>query len=421
MGSNKIMKRFFILIIVSLVIGFVAALFFKSTHELSPASPTQNLQASLLLDQKRLTEIERSLQNSAADLTFLRDPQRAKIFDTYQDLILQREQLAVRYGPLHPVMAELNQKIATAHTQLQSARRAYFMGLEQEKQSLQGKISHTKRTMLQSSGSTSLATYNVDVFYSALVFLGFCFLVAMGCIVFKYYVGSVRHLSSLVAPYHVLSLVRLPQHIPARDNYVINFPASLFTENLRRVQDDITHLTKYNENTKRAVVIAGVGAQQNMAVDVAVGLARLAAKSGQRVIIIEANLRTPMMAQYLDSKTHKTLTDYLTGRAKLEECVVRDGAHQPHRLYASPIPSTAADMMAGEKMATLLASLRQMYDLCLILAADPVGFTDSRLLLAESDIGLVLIGKYERSFEAQHLAKSFQLLGRKPVMFGLVT
>lgn len=104
---------------------------------------------------------------------------------------------------------------------------------------------------------------------------------------------------------------------------------------------------------------------------VAVNLALALADAGQRVVVLEADLRRPRVTSYLGLVGGVGLTNVLTGRAQVEE------VQQPYEngslvvIGAGPSAPNPAQLLASGTMAALLAKLRATYDY-VILDASPL-------------------------------------------------
>jgi polysaccharide biosynthesis transport protein len=129
---------------------------------------------------------------------------------------------------------------------------------------------------------------------------------------------------------------------------------------------------------------------------VSLQLAQAAAAMGQRVLMVNADLRKPSLKQL--SGLHG-LTDIIEGRSQLMDTI------QPfpeiENLYFLPSGSTALDptsILSSKRMQDLMKNCRHNFDF-IIYDTPPLGFTDSLLLIPQTD-GLLLvagIGKVDRT------------------------
>jgi Mrp family chromosome partitioning ATPase len=119
------------------------------------------------------------------------------------------------------------------------------------------------------------------------------------------------------------------------------------------------------------------------------GLARVAAKAGEKSIIIEANWHHCYLHHFVANTKDRTMIDYVAGSASLESILNRDDPSGAHIIYGGEIPMTAIDLLSGTKFANLLLSFRQIYDL-VVLVAPPVTLgADARVLAKMADLTIL--------------------------------
>ena len=78
--------------------------------------------------------------------------------------------------------------------------------------------------------------------------------------------------------------------------------------------------------------------------------------------------------------------DYLSGDARLEDIVQTDDAGGVHMIFANAVPGRALDLLSGDKLHRLIASLRKTYDLVILDAPACMAVTDPLLLARQSDM-----------------------------------
>lgn len=124
---------------------------------------------------------------------------------------------------------------------------------------------------------------------------------------------------------------------------------------------------------------------------VAIWLARIAARAGEKVLLLDADLRQPDLHILLGRSNTPSLVDYLTGQTHLEQVIWKQDKSGMHVIFASAVPNTALDLVSSEKMRKLAGYLRQGYDLVLINAPSCLTAADAALLANESDQTLYLV------------------------------
>lgn len=119
-------------------------------------------------------------------------------------------------------------------------------------------------------------------------------------------------------------------------------------------------------------------------------LAHILAEGGQRVLLIEADLRRGKMSKYLNLESSVGLTTILLGRVKLA-----DAAQSVNRnldvLTGGRVPPNPAELLASDDMRQLLAEAREAYDIVLIDCPPLLPVTDAAVLASETDGAIVVV------------------------------
>jgi len=132
----------------------------------------------------------------------------------------------------------------------------------------------------------------------------------------------------------------------------------------------------------------------------AINLAVALADSGARVVLVDADLRRPSVADYMGLEGRVGLTTVLIGRAEVADVV------QPWRdtsldvLPSGQIPPNPSELLGSRAMATLLGSLTKSYDMVLIDSPPLLPVTDAAVLTKLAGGALVVAGA-DRIHKAQ--------------------
>jgi receptor protein-tyrosine kinase len=124
----------------------------------------------------------------------------------------------------------------------------------------------------------------------------------------------------------------------------------------------------------------------------ATNLAITLAQTGKRVLLIEADLRRPKIADILRLETSVGLTTVLVGRIALEDAI-QEFAEVPNLsvLTSGAIPPNPAELLQSQTMAEVLTQLRRSFDVVIVDAPPLLPVTDAALLAAQSDGALLVI------------------------------
>lgn len=129
-------------------------------------------------------------------------------------------------------------------------------------------------------------------------------------------------------------------------------------------------------------------------------LAITLAQAGQRVVVVDADLRRPRLHDYLGIEGAAGLTDVLIGRAGVDE-VLQPWGDLPMRILPSgPIPPNPSELLGSARMAELLDELSNRADIVLFDAPPLLPITDAVVLARLCD-GAVLIARYGSTHREQ--------------------
>lgn len=156
--------------------------------------------------------------------------------------------------------------------------------------------------------------------------------------------------------------------------------------------------------TDRARVVVVAGATPGVgATTTAVDLAAAAADVGLRVLLVDADLRTPHVAAALALPAEAGLSDVLAGGHDLEDALHRWGSPAVDVLAAGAEPPSPSELLASPRAQRLLPALAERYDLVVLDAPAVLGPTDAAALAALAD-GAVLVVDSRRTSQRRAAA-----------------
>ena len=116
------------------------------------------------------------------------------------------------------------------------------------------------------------------------------------------------------------------------------------------------------------------------------------AESGKKVIIVDADLRVPLIHKVFNSDSKPGITNVLVDNKKLSEVIKKADEINSNLYYitSGPIPPNPSELLGSEKMKTVIEELKKQADTLIFDSAPVIGFADS-LVLANQVDGVVLI------------------------------
>lgn len=150
----------------------------------------------------------------------------------------------------------------------------------------------------------------------------------------------------------------------------------------------------------KSIVISSATAGEGKST-IALYLAQVAAVMGQRVLLVEANLRKPQYYQWVDVPQPEGLNEVLTLGLEVAKAIQKVPQWENLSvLMAGDEAANPTGLLASEKMGQLIEQFHQdsQYDLVIYDTPPILGFPDAKILAASTE-GLILVtkmGKTER-------------------------
>ena len=120
-------------------------------------------------------------------------------------------------------------------------------------------------------------------------------------------------------------------------------------------------------------------------------LGRMAARSGARTLVVEADMRRPRMSHRLKLRPKGYLVDVLDGTYRLEDAVVEDRFSGMHILASRHGVSSPLERLASRRMAAFLESVRHRYDLVIVDTPPIMAVADAGPLAKVADAVLFVV------------------------------
>lgn len=145
-----------------------------------------------------------------------------------------------------------------------------------------------------------------------------------------------------------------------------------------------------NNKYKKLVVTSSIPGEGKSSVSI--NLARVLAENGTRVILIDCDMRKPMLHKYLRAQRFRTrgLSTVLSGISTLEDSVATFSDLHFDLMTAGPIPPNPTELLASEEMEHLLDLLAKQYDY-VICDTPPVSVVTDAAILSQYNAGVILV------------------------------
>ncbi|HET9657911.1 MAG TPA: Wzz/FepE/Etk N-terminal domain-containing protein [Kineosporiaceae bacterium] len=174
---------------------------------------------------------------------------------------------------------------------------------------------------------------------------------------------------------------------------------------IHQLRAGFEHLRALHGLRTVALVPAGDG---DCAAAVAARLARSLARAGVGVLLVDGDVRRPVLGQRFGLPDGPGVAGVLQGRTTSKVAVARFGGRAPAVLPAGERPADPSTVLADGVVAELLRETATEYDVVLVKAPPPLRVADGLLLAATADATLLVVD--QRSTRRTQLTESLQAL-----------
>ena len=192
---------------------------------------------------------------------------------------------------------------------------------------------------------------------------------------------------------HVPRIGRVGRSVHRIANFVVDKPNSAFAESLRTLR---TALLLSNVDRPPKVVMFTSAVPGEGKTLTALSTARAAAMSGQKVLIIDCDLRKPSVQDFLEVPNDSGIVECLSHEKGLEDVIQMDFKSGAHFILAGPKAPNPTDVLASDQMRDFLAALTDAYDL-IVLDTPPVMAVSDSLVLSRMADKIVFLVRWERT------------------------
>lgn len=193
----------------------------------------------------------------------------------------------------------------------------------------------------------------------------------------------------------------VPSNIPSMPNMAMgngskleHYSSSPVVEAFRSLYTNIRLLSP--EMPFQSLVIGAATPKEGKST-VAINLAKTAAAIGQRVLLVDGDMRQPKMHQKLDLPNLRGLSDAISTDISLNDAIQR--SPQDDNLFvltAGPVPEDPIKLLSSKKMHSLMEQFQDFFELVIYDTPPLMGLADASIIAAQTD-GLIVVVKIDKT------------------------
>lgn len=215
--------------------------------------------------------------------------------------------------------------------------------------------------------------------------------------------------------YPVIGYISMMPENENNATYVLDHPHSVITESFRLLQSNLEFFQAYN-SAKTILITSPM--QGNGKTTVAVNLAISVATSGQKTVLIDADLRRPAVHAAFEIERSPGLSDIIRSKKSAAEVTRTMDNNRVEVITAGNVPSNVTEVVGSKRIAEILHTLKEEFD-TIIVDAPPLVISDAYNLASKVD-GVVLVLEPGQTREEQAKVIKEQLNRASARVIGVV-
>ena len=197
---------------------------------------------------------------------------------------------------------------------------------------------------------------------------------------------------------------------------VIEQPRTAVAEAFRKLRTNFAFLSVERDSVCCVVTSPASGDGKSTVVS---NLAIALAQTGQRVALVEADLRKPSLHRIFGLHQRVGTTTVLLNQADVRDALQHMGPGLPAVLTSGQIPPNPSELLGTRRMAELLAELREAYEVILVDCPPLLPVTDPMVVSQYAD-GLLLIARSGATTKDQAAAAKAACIKAGATVFGTI-
>ncbi len=180
-------------------------------------------------------------------------------------------------------------------------------------------------------------------------------------------------------------------------------PKSPVSEAYRSLRTNIQF--SYVDESIGAVLVTSSGPKEGKSTTSA-NLVIAMAQSGKKVVLIDADLRRPVVHSIFGLEKDEGLTNYLMDDISFEQMIKPSIMENLYIIPSGVLPPNPSELLASEKMKALLVKLREEFDFILFDTPPIIAVTDAAILSTIVDGAILVVSSGHTNYDALVRAKS---------------
>jgi polysaccharide biosynthesis transport protein len=214
----------------------------------------------------------------------------------------------------------------------------------------------------------------------------------------------------------ILDEPQLARDDRARDLYVHDNPTSRVAECCRSVRTNI--LFSAADRELKTIVVSSANPREGKTTSV-LYLGTTMAQSGQRVLLIDTDMRRPRLHVSTGVTRQTGLSNLIVGDANYDEVIKTTEIPNLFVLPCGPLPPNPAELLMSQRFKAVLGELAKRFDK-VILDSPPLQVVTDAVILSKQADGVILVVHAGKTLRDDLKRSARQLRGVQAKIFGVI-
>lgn len=336
----------------------------------------------------------------------------------YQQLLSAKERLELRLGRVREEVASLPQTqrdVLNLTRDLELAQ-AVYLELQNRAQELQvlraSSIGNVRIVDQATADERPIAPRRSRILALSVllgIFAGIAFVLVQKAL--RKGVQSADEIARLDVPVYATINLSKQESGPARraanlSILALSKPTDLTVEGFRSLRTSL-HFAMLDASS-RSVTLTSAAPEAGKSF-CSVNLGVVAAQSGQKVCLVDADLRKGTLRRYFNvEKSHLGLADFLAGKAELDDVLVSGPIPGLYLIPSGVYPPNPSELLMRNRLAELVTALHSRFDLSVFDTPPALAVTDP-IIVAQATGAAIAVIRFDETREAEIIAMQMQL------------
>lgn len=161
----------------------------------------------------------------------------------------------------------------------------------------------------------------------------------------------------------------------------------------------------------KTIAVTSPGPQEGKSTTVA-NLAITFAQMGTKVLLVDTDLRRPVLHSIFNLNRSKGISNYLVGKIELEEAIFTTDIDNLCLMPCGTLPPNPSELLGSKAMKRCVSELKDRFDIILFDSPPIMAVTDAAVLSSEVD-GVILVVKAGQT-DRNAITRSYEILKNIP-------